>query len=112
MARVYEPKRLEPFGATKKRGKENAATRALKNRIFELEQEVEALKRSEAAAIAKANDAERRRVEAKPNDRQFEALRAITRVSIGSLVRLHREVPGIVDHVVALGWLAQKYEQP
>lgn len=90
-------RRLEPFGATKARGKQFAAERKLKNRIRELEQQVAMLERREAEAHAARMEAERRMVLAQPNVGQHAALKAISSLPTAKVVEL-----GVLDHVVEL----------
>lgn len=81
-------KRPEPFGATKKRGKQFEVERKLRNRIFELEQEVAALQRREAAAHAARGEAERVARDARPTTPQLQALHAVASLPYLAAFRL------------------------
>ena len=89
--------RLEPFGATKARGKRYAAERALRNRIHEVEQEIEILRRREAHAHARAEEAERRASAASPNTAQVAAMRAVANMSVVQAIDL-----GLLDSVLEI----------
>lgn len=88
MARVKFTTRQEPFGATKRRGKQYAAERKLKNRIHELEEELSAMQRREAHAHASAMDAERRLGIAQPTAGQKAAIHAFGNLPAATLVEL------------------------
>jgi hypothetical protein len=90
-------KRLEPFGATKARGKQFAAERKLKNRIHELEQQVAALERREADAHVKLVEAERRALIGQPTAGQHAALKVFAALPTATMVEL-----GLVDHGLEL----------
>lgn len=89
--------RLEPFGATKARGKGFAKERKLLNRIHELEQQVAALERREAVAHARAIEAERLEIVARPTPMQLAALRAISNLTANDIVELN-----LVQHAIVL----------
>ena len=89
-------KRLEPFAATKARGRQNAATRKLLNRIHELETELAAVQRREAHAHARAEDAERRIRSNVLTEDQLNSLRRIVHVPLTKLVDLDLQAPALV----------------
>lgn len=97
-------KRLEPFGATQKRGKQYEKERKLKNRIHELEQELAGNLTALANLNASKVDAERKARDAQPTENQLNALRRIAHVPLTKIVELKLEAPALViaEWVLAL----------
>ena len=89
-------RRPEPFGATKKRGKQFERERKLKNRIAELEGELAGNLTALANLTAAKVDAERRARDARPDENQLNSLRRIVHVPLTKLVELNLQAPALV----------------
>lgn len=81
-------RRLEPFGATKKRSKKFEQERRVKNRIHELEQALAASERSAAHLTAELVEAKRKVDAGRPHASQLAALRAFATLPMTIMIEL------------------------